>query len=343
MRESEDPDSPDRPNHLPGGPRGSGAPQARVWLQVLAFAAIYLIWGSTYLGIRIAVKTLPPFLMAAARFLLAGSVLYTFLRARGVERPRRAEWGRAALAGFLMHALGNGLVTWAEQRVPSNLAALMITGVPLFTALFDWLRPGGARPASRVLVGIGLGAAGMTLLVANRTSLAATADGQGATVLGVAALLLSGLTWAAGSLYSRYGSMHRHPIMAAAQQMLTGGAVLLVISLARGEPGGLSTSALTATSVGAFFYLTLFGSLIAFSAFGWLVKVSTPVRVSTTAYVNPVVAVILGWLVLGETLSPRALVGACLIVCAVIVMSVRTPKSWRRSPPVGVATVKPIA
>jgi drug/metabolite transporter (DMT)-like permease len=153
----------------------------------------------------------------------------------------------------------------------------------------------------------------------------------------VAALLLSGLGWAAGSLYSRYGSMHPHPVMAAAQQMIAGGLCLGLLALLGGEPSRVTLAALTLPSVGAFVYLTLFGSLLAFSAYGWLVKVSTPSRLSTTAYVNPVVAVVLGWLVLGETLAARALVGAALIVCAVLVMTVRLPRSWRRPEPLATA------
>ena len=295
-----------------------------VWLQVLAFAAVYLIWGSTYLGIRVAVRTLPPFSMAACRFLLAGGALYAILRARGVSAPSGAEWRRAALAGALMLVIGNGLVTRAEQRVPSNQAALMIAAVPLFTALLDWWRPGGVRPRAAVLVGIALGAVGMVLLVAGRGAGGPSAEGA---FVGVVALLLSGLGWASGSLYSRYGSMHAHPVMAAAQQMIAGGAGLLGLALLRGEPAALGRASLTAAGLGAFLYLTLFGSLLAFSAFGWLVKVSTPSRLSTTAYVNPMVAVVLGWLVLGETLGGRALVGAAFIVCAVLVMTVRPSRA----------------
>lgn len=312
----------------------TGAPPT-AWLQVLAFAAVYLIWGSTYLAIRVAVRTLPPFSMAACRFLLAGGTLYAILRVRGVVAPRFAEWGRAALAGALMLVIGNGLVTWAEQRVPSNQAALIIAAVPLFTALLDWWRPGGIRPRAPVLVGIALGAVGMVLLIARRGADGPAAAGQGGSAatgnpLGVVALLLSGLGWAAGSLYSRYGAMHRHPLMAAAQQMIAGGLGLLGLALVRAEPAGVSAATLTVPGVGAFLYLTAFGSLLAFSAFGWLVKVSTPARLSTTAFVNPMVAVFLGWLVLGETLAAGALVGAAFIVCAVLVMTVRPPGVWVR-------------
>jgi drug/metabolite transporter (DMT)-like permease len=291
------------------------AARSKTWLVVLAFAAVYLIWGSTYMAIRVGVRSLPPFLMAGCRFVIAGGILYAIMRARGVRAPSLAEWGRAAVAGLLMLTAANGLVTWAEIHVASNLAALFIAAVPLYVAMLDWLRPGGVAPKRRVWIGIGDGAAGMALLV--------TRDGSSA------ALLLSGLCWAAGSLYSRYGTMHPHPLMAAAQQMLAGGVAQLLLSLASGEPGRLSLANISTQSLLAFAYLTLAGSLVAFTAFGWLVKASTPARLSTTAYVNPVVAVILGWALLGEQLDPRALAGAGLIVGAVVVMTVSLPSRRR--------------
>ena len=184
-------------------------------LQVLAFAAIYLIWGSTYLAIRVGVRSLPPFLMAGCRFVTAGSILYAILRARGVAAPTWAEWGRGGLAGFLMLTAGNGLVTWAETRIASNFAALLVAGVPVYVALLDWLRPGGVAPERRVWIGIALGGMGMAVLVMRGGSAERETSG-----LAVAALLLSGLCWAAGSLYSRYGAMNANPFMAAAQQPL---------------------------------------------------------------------------------------------------------------------------
>ena len=315
-----DPDSPSRSTPLPAVARAQKADA--VWLQALAFAVIYLIWGSTYLGIRVAVRTLPPLLMAGCRFLLAGGVLYAVLRLRGVRAPARKEWVRAGAAGAAMLTVGNGVVTWVEQRVPSNQAALMIAAVPLFSALLDWLRPAGNRPRPRTFLGIGLGAVGMVLLMFGR----GRAGSDQVSALGLAALLLSGFAWAAGSLYARYAVMHPQPLMVAAQEMLVGGTLLTLLAIARGEPQQLTRAALIAPSLLAFAYLTVMGSLVAFSAFGWLVKVSTPARLSTTAYVNPVVAVILGWALLGETLSPRALGGAALIVGAVVVMSLRGRK-----------------
>lgn len=312
------------------GSSASREVRSRGVLKALAFAVVYVIWGSTYLGIRVAVESMPPFLMAGGRYALAGVLLYATLRVMGVAAPSRAQWLRSGAAGIVMVAAGNGLVTWAEQSVPSNYAALLISAVPLHVALIDWLRPGGTRPGLAQMAGILVGAAGMTLLVwPDATAVAPP------SALGVLAVLLAGLAWAAGSVYARYSLHHPNGIMAAAQQMIAGSLTLLLVGFARGEAARGTWSAITGTGVLAFLYLSIFGSLLAYSAFGWLITVSTPAQLSTTAFVNPVVAVILGWLLLGETLTPRATAGAMLIVCAVVVMTVgvrplRAPLTWWR-------------
>jgi drug/metabolite transporter (DMT)-like permease len=301
----------------PNSGRPITRPSASPALKALAFGTVYLIWGSTYLGIRVAVRTMPPFLMSGSRYLLAGAILFAALRALGVAAPTLGQWVRSGLAGVVMLAVGNGLVTWAEQKVPSNFAALLISAVPLYVALLEWLRPRGNRPAVHQLAGILVGAAGMALLVwPDPTALGAP------SLVGIVAVLISGFAWAAGTLYARYSPHHPNAIMAAAQQMIVGALALLAIGLVRGEAGRGALSAITLPSFLAFLYLAIFGSLVAFSAFGWLITVSTPARLSTTAFVNPVVAVILGWALLGETLASRALGGATLIVCAVLVMTV---------------------
>jgi drug/metabolite transporter (DMT)-like permease len=302
----------------PEEPPNPTAARARPMRQALAFATVYLIWGSTYLGIRVAVRTMPPFLMAGGRYLLAGAVLFAILRGMGVAAPTLAHWLRSGAAGVVMLALGNGLVTWAEQRVASNFAALLIAAVPLYVAVLEWVRPQGRRPGARQLAGILVGAAGMALLV--------WPDGRAVaapSASGIAAVLIAGFAWAAGSLYARYSPHHPNALMAAAQQMIVGALALVIIGLARGEAG--AAAAFSAPSVLAFLYLTVFGSLVAYSAFGWLITVSTPARLSTTAFVNPVVAVILGWLLLDERLTSRALGGATLIVCAVVLMTLGLP------------------
>lgn len=302
---------------LPELPRVAIRAPARLG-ELLAFAAVYLIWGSTYLGIRVAVQSLPPFLLAGARSFSAGALMLLVLRLRGARAPTGVEWGRAALAGVLMLSLGNGLVTWAETYVPSNLAALSIAAVPTYVALLDWLRPGGSRPTRRVLIGVLIGLLGMLLLL--RPDPGAL---RSSSWLPQLALVLAGAAWALGSVYARYQKLYPNTAVAGAQEMMAGGGALLLASLLRGEWHGFTPGAVTAQGWLAFAYLTVFGSMVAFSAFSWLVGNTTPARVSTTAYVNPAVAVVLGWLVLGEPLQPVTLAGGALILCAVLVMTLR--------------------
>jgi drug/metabolite transporter (DMT)-like permease len=287
--------------------------------RTLAFAAVYVIWGSTYLGIRMGVDSIPPFLLAGARSLLAGSALFVWLAARGARWPNAIEWRRAAVAGILMLAGGNGLVTVAEQHVPSNLAALLIAGTPAYVVLLDWWRPGGVRPSRRAVFGVVLGSLGLVLLV--RPGGSDLAPGHW---YGVAALLVAGWCWAAGSVYSRYHAQHPDTVVAGAQQMIVGGAVMLLVALGRGELGRFAFEHVSTTAFAAFAYLTVFGSLVAFSAFNWLIPRTTPAQLATSAYVNPVVALVLGWLVLEEALHPVSLAGAAAIVGAVIIMLARS-------------------
>lgn len=310
-----------RADTAPARPRWR-PPSARAW----AFAAVYLIWGSTYLGIRIGVESIPPFLLGAGRFFIAGSVLYVWVRARGARRPTFREWRHAAVTGVTMLAGGNGLVTLAETHVASNVAALMIAGVPAFVLLLDWARPGGARPPRRALVGILIGSLGMILLVRPGAH-----DLEPSHWRGVVALVLAGWCWAFGSLCSRYLPQHPSSAIAGAQQMLAGGGAMLLVALGRGELARLVAADVSARSLTAFLYLTVFGSLVAFSAFNWLVPRTSPAQLATTAYVNPVVALVLGWVVLGETLQPVSLAGAALIVAAVIVMLARSDSPRIRS------------
>lgn len=297
-------------------------------LVAAAFATIYVIWGSTYLAIRVGVETLPPFFLAASRFLLAGGLLYGGLRASGAAaRPRAGDWKRAAVGGLLMLAVGSGLVTWAQQRrVPSGTAALLVAAVPLWMALIEWARPGGSRPTRSVMFGIALGAMGLLLLVKP----SGHADPAAEALVPTLAILLSGIAWAAGTMYARYAVGPANGPLISAQQMLIAGAALLIVSAVGGELRSLSVAHVSARSAFALSYLTVFGSLVGFSAYGYLVRVSTPARLSTTAYVNPIVAVVLGWALLGERLSARAMVGAAILLCAVLVMTTASVASARR-------------
>lgn len=281
------------------------------------FAAVYVIWGSTYLAIRFAIETLPPFLMAGVRFLIAGALLFAWTRRSGGPRPSRRHWLGAGVVGALLLLGGNGAVVWAEQSVPSGVAALMVAVVPCWMVLLEWVRPGGTRPTVRIGAGLILGLAGMVLLVGP----GALGSGERVDPLGAGALLFASLSWAAGSIYSRHTVLPARPLQATAMQMLAGGVLLLIAALAAGEPARLDVAAISSRSVLATLYLIVFGSFVGYSAYVWLLRVSTPARVSTYAYVNPLVAVLLGWGLAGEPLTRRMLIAAAVIVAGVALIT----------------------
>jgi len=283
---------------------------------VAAFVAVYIIWGSTYLAIRYADETMPPFLMASARFLIAGGLLYVWLRLRGTPRPQRVHWKSALIIGALLLAGGNGLVSFAELQVPSSVAAVIVAMVPLWMALLDWLRPGGVRPSAGVLVGLAIGFGGVALLVTQ-----GNAAGGVLTVFGVGTLLVATFSWASGSLYARNATLPKAPLMGTATEMLAGGVILLVLATATGEWGQLHMQRISTDSVLALAFLIVFGSLVAFSAYVWLLRNVSSARVSTYAYVNPAVAVFLGWALAGEIITIRTLVATAVIIAAVALIT----------------------
>ncbi|TNF72768.1 MAG: drug/metabolite exporter YedA [Acidobacteria bacterium] len=289
---------------------------------IAAFAAVYIIWGSTYLAIRFAIETLPPFLMAGVRFLIAGGLLYLWVRWRGTARPERRHWVGATVVGGLLLLGGNGGVVWAEQTVPSGLAALMVATVPLWMVLIDWWRPGGTQPARIVLLGVVIGLVGMVLLVDLEETRSGTVHGLGALVL-----ILASLSWATGSLYSRRANLPRSPFLATAMEMVMGGALLTTAGLATGELGSFDPARVSGRSVAAVIYLIVFGSIIAFTAYIWLLRVVAPAKAGTYAYVNPVVAVALGWALAGEEVTWRTVIAATIIILAVVLIT-----SHRRRP-----------
>jgi len=282
---------------------------------VAAFAAVYLLWGSTYLAIRFGVETIPPFLMAGTRHLAAGLLLYLWTRARGGPRPQARHWGSAAVIGGLMLLGGNGLVTWAERRVPSGLAALIVASVPIWMAVFEGIEK-RARPGIAVIGGLLLGLAGIALLV-----VPGRFAGNGhVDPLGAAALVTAALCWSAGSLYARRAALPPSILTATAMEMIAGGAWLWTAGLLFGEGSRLDLAAVSARSAISLGYLVVFGSLIGFSAYVWLLHATTPARVSTYAYVNPIVAVVLGALFAGEAVTPRVVIAALVIVGAVVLI-----------------------
>jgi drug/metabolite transporter (DMT)-like permease len=284
--------------------------------------ALYFIWGSTYLAIRVAVETLPPFLMAGTRFVVAGAVLYAFAIRRGDRQgdaPTAAGWRAAAIVGAGLLLGGNGGVVWAEQHVSSGLAALLVSSLPIWMALLGRVFYGESiGPA--VVAGLVLGLAGVVLLVGR-------VETGGADPVAALVLLGASCSWAAGSLYARTAPLPRRSLVATAMEMLTGGGLLLVLSVVVGEPARVRAVDFTLPAVSAVLYLTVFGSLVAFTAYSWLLTNAPLSLVSTYAYVNPVVAVLLGWLILDEPLTSRVVVAGAAIVAAVaLIASARRPR-----------------
>ncbi len=290
------------------------------WQVALAFVAVYFIWGSTYLGIHFAVETIPPFSMAGSRALIAGALLYIWARGRGAARPETIHWREAAIVGGFLLLGGNGLVSWAEQYLPSGVTALIVGSIPLWMVLLEWLWHSGPRPTVGIVSGLVVGFVGVGLLVAPVDL------GSGERVDSSAAmvLLLGPLFWAIGSLYSRRARLPSSQLLGAAMEMIAGGVLLLVAGAALGEWKHFKLADVSAHSAIAWIYLTLFGSLIAFTAYVWLLKATTPARVSTYAYVNPVVAVILGWALANEPITPRTLLAALAIFLAVVIIVTRS-------------------
>ncbi len=291
------------------------------WRISIAFAAIYLIWGSTYLAIRFAIETIPPYLLGGVRFLIAGGILYAVLRWRGVQAPLRLQWRSAWIIGALLLWGGNGGVMLAEQYVPSSLAALIIALVPLWMVLLNWRWGDRMRPTTGMMLGVALGLAGIALIAAPGQS---AADGS-VNPIGLLILIFSSLAWSTGSLYSRRAALPANALMSTAAEMLAGGVLMLIAGLLLGQGAQVRLDHVSAISLAALAYLVVFGSFIGFTAYVWLLKVSTPARVSTYAFVNPVVAVFLGWALAGEELSLRMLMAAAVIVAAVMLITLKQP------------------
>jgi len=290
---------------------------------VLAFAAIYIIWGTTYLAIRVAVDTIPPFLMAGTRFLIAGVATFAFLRARGVPMPVRLQWRSAAVVGAFMLVGGNGLVTWSEQQVPSGMAALVVATVPLWMAFFDWLSFDKIRPTARTAAGLILGFIGLGLLIGPRLALGTAEIGWFSWFI----LFLAPIMWSFGSLHSRRANLPKNVFMSTALEMATAGVLLLLAGLLTGEGAAFDVAQISARSLIALLYLTIFGSIVAFTAYIWLLKNVQATRATTYTYVNPVIAVLLGWLILDEPISRKMIVAAAIIFLAVIMIT--TQKSTK--------------
>ena len=302
------------------------------WRLIASFAAVYVIWGSTYLAIRFAVETLPPFLMAGIRFLVSGGALYAWARWRGDDKPDWRHWRTAAIIGTLLLLGGNGGVVWAEQFVPSGLTALLITSEPFWIVILVWLMPGGHRPTVGVLFGMLLGLVGLSLLVAPGQLV----NGHGVHLGGAFVLFLASLSWAVGSIYSSKARLPGSGVLSAGMQMLTGGAVLTLFGILVGDWNRLAWHSISARSVFSLVYLAVFGSIVGFSSYFWLLRNTTPARASTYAFVNPVVAVFLGWALAGEFITRRTLLATVIIVVAVMLVILR------HAPPADALKLEPL-
>jgi drug/metabolite transporter (DMT)-like permease len=289
------------------------AERGPIWLGLLV---LYIVWGSTYLGIAVAVETIPPFLMASARFLLAGSVLFAWSMLRSGRTfvpPTRREWRDSLIVGGLLLGGGMGMVSFGEQTIPSGIAALVIALMPVWVAVLGRTFLGERLPGLAI-VGIVVGFAGVGILVGP------TALGEQGSLdpIGLAAIMLSPIFWSSGSLYASHrATLPRQPLVATGAQMLAGGVVLAVMGAVNGEYGKVDPAIISTESIVAFAYLTVIGSLLAFTVFGWLLRVAPLPLIATYAYVNPVVAVILGAIVLHEPIEPRTLLAGAVIVGAV--------------------------
>jgi drug/metabolite transporter (DMT)-like permease len=307
-------------------PSGYKASVAAVWA---AMIAVYIAWGSTYLAIRFAVETMPPFLMAAVRFLIAGTLLFVYRRLAGDSLPRWNEARSAGIVGLFLLLGGNGAVVWAEQTVPSGLAALMVSTSPLWMLSLEALLPAGKKPPLRAVMGILLGFSGVILLM--------WPGGNGGLLQvnpwGAIVLVFATLTWASGSIFSRYAQLPASPMMGSAIEMLVGGTALLILGAATGEFSHVHLAGITTRSILGLAYLVAFGSLIGYTAYTWLLQVAPTSLVSTYAYVNPLVALAIGALLGNETLSARTLVAAGIILASVALTTTAQPPTQPEAAP----------
>lgn len=286
-------------------------------MTVLAFLAVYLFWGGTYLGMKFALVDFTPAVMGGIRHMSAGLILFSVGRLRKDPLPTLNQIKNAAIVGTLLLLIGNGLVAWAEQRVPSAIASLMISAVPLWIALINWRLGDKKKPTLPQMIGIVLGLFGISILVFKSS----TSPLEGFDLIGLLALLAASISWSFGSLYSRFAKLPTSAFNNISIQMMTGGFFLLVIAFASGDWWKTDFTAIHSTSLWAMGYLIIFGSVIAYSSYIWLMKNVNPAWVSTYAFVNPIVAVTLGWAIGNEVLTPTSLLSAGIILIAVIIIT----------------------
>ncbi len=289
--------------------------KTKIWIALLA---VYIVWGSTYLAIRFSVETIPPFLHAALRFLISGAILYIWRRKAGDEAPTLSNWKSTAIVGAALLLGGNGLVAWAEQTVPSGIAALMISTSPFWLVLFESFRAGGAKPTWQAILGLFIGFGGVFLLIGPAEILGTTGRFD---TFGIILLLFAPIFWSMGSIYARGADMPRSTLLGTGMEMLAGALALFIVSLVKGELSGFNIGLVSLRSWLGLAYLITFGSLIGFVSYGYLLHNAPVSLMSTYAYVNPVVAVFLGWLLASEALNARIGIASAIIIGSVILIN----------------------
>ena len=284
---------------------------------LLAFAAVYVIWGSTYLFIKWAIVTIPPFLLGGTRFIVAGAILYAVTWLRGAAQSTASDWRNGAITGVLMLAMGNGGVVFAQQSVPSGVSALIVSSVPIWIVILDWLRPRGVRPRTAVFAGLALGLIGMVILIGPKAII-----GQGnVDELGAGALVLGSIGWAFGSIITRRVKRPSSQLTFAAIQMLFGGIAMMILSVAVGEPFAWSPGVMSLRSIMSWIYLVFAGSLIGFTAYIYLLNSVSAAKAATYAYVNPIIAVLLGWAFAGEAIGIRTVIATGVTLAGVAILT----------------------
>jgi drug/metabolite transporter (DMT)-like permease len=309
----------------------------KIWILV-AFAALYLIWGSTYLGIRFAIETIPPFLMAGTRFLIAGLIMYSIAWSQGLGKASWANWRTSLIIGACLLLGGNGGVTISEKYINSGLAAVIVAVVPIYIVVLGWVTGMAPRPTAVVWLGLVGGFVGVGILLG--PSLRFSSNDAHGPAIGMSILLVSSFLWSAGSLYSRASKHAASPFLTAAQQMICGGMLLLLTGALTGEMRRFHPGSVSILSMASFAYLVIIGAVVGYTAYIWLLRHCDPAKVATYAYVNPIVAVLLGAAFAGETLTMRTLVAAALIIGSVAMVITAQQLRARMEPPIS-ATVAP--
>ena len=300
--------------------------RSKIWL---ALIALYIVWGSTYLGMKVAIETIPPFFHASVRFLISGIILVVWQRAAGQEMPTRKQWRSTAIIGSLLLLGGNGMIAWAEQFIPSGIAALIIGSIPMFLVVAEAVRPGGMKPSWQAVLGLLIGFSGIFILVGPSNISGSTTK---LNPFGVAALLSACLFWTIGSIYSKTADLPKSSLMTTGAQMLMGSISLFIVSVLTGELSRWDPAGISMRSIYGLIYLILIGSLIGFASYGWLLQNAPISLVATYAYVNPIVAVLLGSWLAAEKLEPHIWLATAIIIGSVVFIN-RKNKPKARSEP----------